>query len=104
LIATDAAMAHLEVITELHDEMGRGLKEQVLDLLARRQVLTRTRLQDSLAVKNERLGEMLELLERTGQVSRMSGGWQRVCWLSEEDRCIPHRKENGTVLPPRAWV
>jgi RecA-family ATPase len=46
LVATDAETTHLEVITKLHDEKGRGLKEQVLDLLAQGQVLTRTRLRD----------------------------------------------------------
>jgi hypothetical protein len=79
LVATDAETTHLEVIAELQDEKGRGLKEQVLDLLAQGQVLTRTRLRDSLAVKNERLGEVLESLERAGQVGRTPGGWQRRC-------------------------
>jgi AAA domain len=79
LVATDAETTHLEVITELHDEKGRGLKEQVLDLLTQGQVFTRTRLRDSLAVKNERLGEVLESLERAGQVGRTPGGWQRLC-------------------------
>jgi hypothetical protein len=79
LVATEAETTHLEVIAELHEEKGRDLKEQVLDLLAQGQVLTRTRLRDSLAVKNERLGEVLESLERTGQVSRTPSGWQRLC-------------------------
>jgi hypothetical protein len=79
LVATDTETTHLEVIAELHDEKGRGLKEQVLDLLAQGQVLTRTRLRDSLAVKNERLGEVLESLERAGQIGRTPGGWQRGC-------------------------
>jgi hypothetical protein len=79
LVATDTETTHLEVITELHDAKGRGLKEQVLDLLAQGQVLTRTRMRDSLAVKNDRLGEVLESLERAGQVGRMPGGWQRRC-------------------------
>jgi len=79
LVATDAETTHLEVIAELHDEKERGLKEQVLDLLAQGQVLTRTKLRDSLAVKNERLGEVLESLERAGQVGRTAGGWQRLC-------------------------
>ena len=77
LVADDAAPAHLEVVGEHHDEQGRGLEEQVLDLLAQGQVVTRTRLRDSLVVKNERLGEVLESLERTGQIVRTSGGWQR---------------------------
>ena len=79
LVATDAETTHLEAITELHDEEGRGLKEQVLDLLAQGQGLTRTRLRDSLRVKNERLGEVLESLERAGQIRRTPHGWQRLC-------------------------
>ena len=77
LVADDTATAHLEVVAERHDEQVRGLEEQVLDLLAQGQVLTRTRLRDSLAVKNERLGEVLESLERAGRVVRTSVGWQR---------------------------
>jgi AAA domain len=78
LVADDAATAHLEVVTVRQNDQGRGLEGQVLDLLAQGQVLTRTRLRDSLAVKNERLGEALESLERAGQVVRTSGGWQRL--------------------------
>jgi len=78
LVATDAETTHLEVIVELEDEQGRGLKERVLDFLAQGQVVTRTNLRDSLAVKNERLGEVLESLERAGQVVRTPGGWQRL--------------------------
>jgi AAA domain len=86
LVASDVETAHLEVISdigelsraELQDEEWCGLKEQVLDLLAQGQVLTRTRLRDSLAVRNERLGEVLESLERAGRVSRTLGGWKRL--------------------------
>jgi hypothetical protein len=77
LVADDAATAHLEVIAERQDDQGGGLQGQVLDLLAQGQALTRTRLRDSLAVKNERLGAVLESLERAGQVIRTSSGWQR---------------------------
>jgi hypothetical protein len=86
LVASDVETAHLEVISdigelsraELQGEERCGLKEQVLDLLAQGQVLTRTRLRDSLAVRNERLGEVLESLERAGRVSRTLGGWKRL--------------------------
>ena len=77
LVASDAETTHLKVITDLPGEEGRGLKEQVLDLLAQGKVLTRTRLRDALGVKNERLGDELESLERTGQIYRTPGGWQR---------------------------
>ena len=76
LAVTDAAATHLEVITEPDGENGRGLEEQVLDLLAQGDVLTRTRLRDALAVNNERLGKALESLERAGRVGRTPHGWQ----------------------------
>jgi hypothetical protein len=78
LVSTDAETTHLEVIDKLHDAEERGLKERVLDLLTQGQVLTRTKLRDSLEVKNERLGEVLESLERAGQVGRAPGGWRRL--------------------------
>ena len=77
LVAADVRTAHLEVIAELPNEMDRGLQERLLALLAGGQVLTRTSLRESLAVKNERLGEMLESLERAGQISHTPKGWQR---------------------------
>ena len=50
----------------------------MLDLLAGGAVLTRAKLRDSLAVKNERLGEALESLERAGRLCRTPAGWQRL--------------------------
>jgi hypothetical protein len=50
----------------------------VLDLLTGGAVLTRAKLRDSLGVKNERLGESLESLDRAGQVRRTPAGWQRL--------------------------
>jgi RecA-family ATPase len=78
LVATDVGKAHLEVIAERPNETVRDLRERLLDLLAGGQVATRTSLRDSLEVKNERLGEALEALERAGQVSRTPSGWQRL--------------------------
>ena len=80
LVATDAETTHLEVVAELQDGTGkrRSLEEQVLDLLAQGAVLTRAKLRDSLAVKNERLGEALESLERAGRLCRTPAGWQRL--------------------------
>ena len=49
----------------------------MLDLLAQGAVLTRAKLRDSLGVKNERLGEALESLERAGRLCRTPAGWQR---------------------------
>jgi hypothetical protein len=80
LVATHATTTHLEVIAELRDGTGkpRSLEERVLELLTRGAVLTRAKLRDSLAVKNERLGEALESLERVGRLCRTSAGWQRL--------------------------
>jgi hypothetical protein len=41
-------------------------------------VLTRAKLRDIVAVKNERLGEVLESLERAGRLRRTAAGWQRL--------------------------
>lgn len=78
LVATDADTAHLEVVTEVHDPPQRSLPERVLSLLAEGVVLTRAKLRDALAVRNERLGEVLESLEQAGRLRRTQGGWQRL--------------------------
>jgi hypothetical protein len=85
LVTETAQTTHLEVIGELAEGStkltmdGRrcGLEERVLDLLGRGAPLTRAKLRDSLGVKNERLGEVLELLERNGRICRTPAGWQR---------------------------
>jgi hypothetical protein len=85
LVATDAQTTHLEVIGELQDGSAkltmdgkkRGLEERVLDLLGQGATVTRAKLRDSLGVKNERLGEALEALERAGRLCRTPAGWQR---------------------------
>ena len=79
LVTANAETAHLEVIAALHDDKEDSLTERVLALLARGRALTRTTLRDSLAVKNERLGEVLESLEKAGQIGRTSAGWHRLC-------------------------
>jgi hypothetical protein len=80
LVATDAETTHLEVIAELEDgnRKQRSLNERVLDLLAGGAVRTRANLRAALGVKNERLGESLESLERAGHVRRTPAGWQRL--------------------------
>ena len=77
LVATDAATTHLEVIAALDDQPRRCLQDQVLDVLASGVVLTRVKLRDVLGVKNERLGEALESLERSGRLCRTAAGWRR---------------------------
>ena len=79
LVTTNAETTHLEAIAELHnDRRQRGLQEQVLAHLAENTVQTRTKLRDALSVKNERLGEALESLERAGRIRRTPAGWQRI--------------------------
>ena len=78
LVATDAETTHLEVIVAPDDDTERSLEERVLDLLSQGRVLTRASLRDSIAVKNERLGTVLESLERAGKVGRTPGGWKRL--------------------------
>jgi RecA-family ATPase len=78
LIATNADTTHLEVIAELEDGKRRSLEEQVLDRIAPGAVFTRAKLRDSLGVKNERLGEALESLERAGRLCRTPAGWKRL--------------------------
>jgi hypothetical protein len=85
LVATNAETTHLEVIAELQDGTTRltvggkrrSLEEQVLDHLSQGVSVTRAKLRDSLGVKNERLGEALESLERAGRLCRTPAGWQR---------------------------
>jgi len=75
LVASDV-QTHLEVIAKLHDQQQRPLQDQVLDLLTPGVVLSRAKLRDALGVKNERLGEALESLERAGRLRRTPAGWQ----------------------------
>jgi hypothetical protein len=74
MVASDA-QTHLEVIAKIPDQQ-LTLQEQVLDLLGPGVVLTRAKLRDALGVKNERLGEALEWLERAGRLRHTPAGWQ----------------------------
>jgi hypothetical protein len=78
LIATNPETIHLEVIAPHQDGRPRSIEDQVLDVLAAGIVLTRAKLRECLAVKNERLGEVLESLERAGRLRRTAAGWQRL--------------------------
>ena len=85
LVATNAETTHLEVIGELQDGSTKftmdgkqgSLEQRVLDLLGQGATVTRAKLRGSLGIKNERLGEALEALERAGQLCRTPAGWQR---------------------------
>ena len=78
LVTTDAATTHLEVVGELPEGQRRGLEERILDLLARGAVRTRGQLREALAVQNDRLGGVLESLERAGRLGRTPAGWRRL--------------------------
>jgi hypothetical protein len=77
LVATNAQTAHLEVVAASSPQKPASLAEQVLALLTDGVVLTRAKLRESLGVKNERLGQTLEALERGGQLRHTPAGWQR---------------------------
>jgi AAA domain len=78
LITANPETIHLEVIAQHQDAKPRGLEDLVLDILSGGVVLTRAKLRDRLAVKNERLGEVLESLEHSGRLRRTAAGWQRL--------------------------
>ena len=85
LVATDAATTHLEVVGDpgdgstplSRDGPRRSLEQRVLELLSPDAPVTRAKLRESLGVKNERLGAVLESLERAGRLCRTPAGWQR---------------------------
>ena len=78
LVTTNPDTTHLEAVAQHEDGKSRSLEERVLDNLAGGMVLTRAKLRDCLAVKNERLGEVLESLERAGRLRRTAAGWQQL--------------------------
>jgi len=78
LATTNPDMTHLEVIAQHRDRKQGSLEERILDVLGGGVVLTRARLRGCLAVKNERLGEVLESLEHSGRLCRTAAGWQRL--------------------------
>jgi hypothetical protein len=78
LVTTNPDTTHLEAVAQHEDGKPRSLEERVLDNLASGTVFTRAKLRNYLAVKNERLGEVLELLECAGRLCRTAIGWQRL--------------------------
>jgi len=78
LVATDTATTHLEVVAEPQGDRQGNLQKRVLACLVPGEPLTRAKLRDVLSVQNQRLGETLETLERTGKIRRSPAGWQRV--------------------------
>lgn len=78
LVTTDPQQTHLEVRDQPAAQPGRDLAKHVLQLLADGTPRTRTALRGALSVNNQRLGEALKSLERTGHIRHTSAGWQRV--------------------------
>lgn len=81
LVTTADQITHLHVLGEVDDSKRRTLAEQVLDLLAQGQgseAFTRTKLRSALSVKNERLGEALQSLQRAGRIRRTADGWELI--------------------------
>ena len=82
---TDPQTAHLKVIGELRDGSAkltldgkhRSLEQRVPVLLGQGATVTGGKLRDSRRVKNDRLGEALEVLERVGRLCRTRAGRQR---------------------------
>jgi len=85
LMSSDVATIHLEVVGDVgagstplfSDGPRRSLEQRVLELLGPGATVTRAKLREELGVKNERLGAVLESLERAGRLSRTPAGWQR---------------------------
>lgn len=78
LSTSNADTMHLRVVAEREQHNHRDLEQQVLELLSPGGVLTRAKLRDTLSVKNERLGDVLQSLERTARICHTPMGWQRV--------------------------
>ena len=79
LVDTDEQKVHLEVVagySEKSREKKRPIKESLLQTLRETQPMTREQLRATLSVKNERLGEVLSLLEKEGLIERTSRGWR----------------------------
>jgi hypothetical protein len=77
LVSDPAETTHLEVVAERHEESPVTLADQILALLPDGTALTRTKLRDTLSVQNQRLGSVLESLEKVGRIRHTSAGWQR---------------------------
>jgi len=77
LVTTNPETPHLEVIPQPDDHRQRNLQQEVLALLDQNGVLTRTKLRDTLAVQNQRLGQTLDALEQAGRIHRTPAGWRR---------------------------
>jgi hypothetical protein len=76
LVAAPADQTHLAVIGDVGGQQRRDVQERTWELLTEHGLLTRAKLRELLAVKNERLGEALESLQQAGRIRRTPTGWQ----------------------------
>ncbi|HVR72815.1 MAG TPA: AAA family ATPase [Planctomycetota bacterium] len=76
LVSRSDDSAHLEVAGPLVSQDSATLEARILDALQGETSLTRGALRDRLGVKNERLGETLEHLEKDGTLLRGPQGWR----------------------------
>jgi hypothetical protein len=80
LVTSDERAVHLEVVAserENAERRERELEERVLGLIGREASMTRSELRQRLGVKNERLGDVIERLERAGHLERSAEGWRQ---------------------------
>jgi hypothetical protein len=78
LVSDPADQTHLSVTGDVGRQKRRDVQERALELLTEHGVLTRAKLRELLAVKNERLGEALESLQQSGRIRRTPTGWQPI--------------------------
>ena len=76
LVSAPADQTYLSVTGDVGGQKRRDVQERALELLTEHGVLTRVKLRELLAVKNERLGEALESLQQAGHIRRTPTGWQ----------------------------
>lgn len=79
LVNDDPQCLHLQLLDGppssalLDDE---DLSQRVLQALAHTPLMNRAQLRDTIKVKNERLGQVLQALQQEGQVTREACGWR----------------------------
>jgi len=100
-VATEAETTHLEVIAKPQDGRRRSLEEQLLECLAEGEALSHAKRGESLAIENERLGELLESLKCAGRLCRTPVGWRRVDRAAAEGRSRSPIERKGTE---RSWA
>jgi hypothetical protein len=72
----DGTASHLELHGDLSTEdLEASLEARITRALRRQSPLPRTRLRSALQVNNQRLGEALCALERSGEIRRTPDGW-----------------------------